>query len=82
MSQILPRFNRRAEQAQSERKIARIILEAGPEETPMTVARATLAGDGRRLRGIPALSRGVGSAIPGTNPEAALMGRENRRRHG
>ncbi len=38
--------------------------------------RATAAGDERRLRGIPALARGVGSAIPGTNPLQALIAKE------
>lgn len=33
---------------------------------------ATAAGDESRLRGIPALARGVGGAIPGTRPGAAL----------
>lgn len=79
MSQILPRFNQRQERAERERKIARIILEAGPEETPATVARATLAGDARRLRGLPAIGRGVGGTIPGTSPEGALLAAEGRR---
>lgn len=30
---------------------------------------ATPAGDERRLRGIPAIGRGVGGAIPGTRPD-------------
>ena len=34
-----------------------------------TVCSATLPGDARRLRGIPAIGRGVSGAIFGTRPE-------------
>ena len=46
--------------------IASIAREAEPS-TPMRPS-ATPAGDERRLRGIPAIGRGVGGAIPGTRP--------------
>ena len=39
-------------------------------------AGATAGGDGRRLRGIPAVSRGTSGAIPGTNPMHALLAKE------
>lgn len=65
---LLPRFFRFTERAESERKIARIILEAGLNEVPPTVARVTLPGDTRRLRGIPAIGRGVAGVSPGTHP--------------
>lgn len=32
------------------------------------VSRATAGGDNRKLRGIPAIGRGVTGAIPGTTP--------------
>ena len=53
---------------EDERKIARILLETGEAAPVQTVARATLGGDERRLRGIPAIGRGVSGAIPGTRP--------------
>lgn len=68
MSQILPRFNAALERQQDERKLARILLETGPTELPTTVSKATLAGDPRRLRGIPVVGRGVPGVSPGTNP--------------
>ena len=58
MSQILRRFNAAMERIDDERKLGRIILEAATAETPETVARATLPGDNRRLRGFPRSSRG------------------------
>ena len=51
-----------------ERKLARNLLETGESAPVQTVARATLGGDERRLRGIPAIGRGVSGAIPGTRP--------------
>lgn len=67
MPQPLPRFlDTRAE---DERKLARILLETGasvPE--PARTAGATAGGDERRLRGIPAIGRGVSGAISGTQP--------------
>jgi hypothetical protein len=42
--------------------------------TPVGMA----GGDARQLRGIPAVSRsGIGSAIPGTQPEQALLAKED-----
>lgn len=38
-----------------------------PIPTPYT--GVTAGGDERRLRGIPAIARGVAGAIPGTHPE-------------
>jgi hypothetical protein len=38
-----------------------------------TVVKATLAGDNRRLRGLPAVGRGVSGHIPGTDPLEALL---------
>lgn len=69
---LLPRFHRFTEKLEDERKIARVILESGPLEVPSTVAKATLPGDSRRLRGIPAIGRGVAGVCPGTNPTDAV----------
>ena len=71
MSQILRRFNAAMERIEDERKLGRILLESTSIETK-TVARATLPGDNRRLRGIPCVARGVAGASPGTNPSDAL----------
>lgn len=73
MSILLPRFTATTERIEDERHIARIVLEAVDAEVPKTVARATLPGDDRRLRGIPCIARGVGGTAPGTNPLAALL---------
>lgn len=52
---------------------AALIRHALNEADPTTPLRrhepATLGGDPRRLRGIPAIGRGVTGAIPGTRPE-------------
>jgi hypothetical protein len=47
----------------------RIELETSTNDTPITtLSRVTLGGDERRLRGIPAIGRGVAGHIPGTRP--------------
>lgn len=69
MTQILPRFYRHQEAENDRRKITRNLLESGdiaPET--LTAAGGTAAGDERRLRGIPAIGRGVGGHIRGTRP--------------
>jgi hypothetical protein len=53
--------------AENARTLARIALEVAAER-PEAVAGATAAGDERKLRGIPALGRGVQGAIPGSEP--------------
>ena len=63
---LLPRFT--IDHIADERKVARIILESGSAPESATVARATLPGDNRRLRGIPAVARGVAGVSPGTDP--------------
>lgn len=73
MSQLLPRFTATSQRIRDEQKIGRIVLESGPTEVPKTVARATLPGDMRRLRGIPVCTFGVGGTSPGTDPLAAAL---------
>lgn len=68
MSQLLRRYTARSERMEDERKIGRIVLESTAMVLPTTVARATLPGDNRRLRGIPVVARGVSGASPGTDP--------------
>ena len=48
------------------------------EETPESTAGATAGGDSRKLRGIPAIGRGAGGAIAGTDPMRALLAKERR----
>lgn len=72
MSLILPRFNAALQRIEDERKIGRILRESQVAEVPKTVARATLPGDTRRLRGIPVVARGVRGASPGTHPSDAV----------
>lgn len=69
MSLPLPRFYAHITNAQDARAIERNLQEAGPVEAPATVARATLPGDRRRLRGIPVVG-GVSGTSPGTDPYA------------
>lgn len=71
---ILPRFYAHMQRIQDERKLGRILLESTGEETT-TVARATLPGDNRRLRGIPVCARGVTGVSPGTDPLLAVVHR-------
>ncbi len=68
MTQILPRFYKALEAIEDERMVARVVLEASPSEQPQTIARATLPGDNRRLRGIPCIAKGVAGVSPGTDP--------------
>ena len=59
----LPRAYRRQLQSEDERKIDRIVAEVGEAELPSTSKGATTGGDERRLRGLPAIGRGVRGAI-------------------
>ena len=72
MSQLLGRFNANSQRMADMRKVARIVSDAQDADVPVTVARATLPGDIRRLRGIPVCARGVGGVSPGTHPLTAL----------
>jgi len=67
MSHPLPRYQPEPDP----NKINRIILETG-EPTPTRILNATAGGDERRLRGIPAIGRGVAGAITGTRPEDSI----------
>ena len=71
MTPLLPRFHRRQLEVEDRAAVERIVREAVPETS--TVARATLPGDTRRLRGIPVCAFGVAGVSPGTDPQAALL---------
>lgn len=58
-------------QREQHRALIRMV-DAIPEITSTTITRATAAGDERRLRGIPICAPGVGGAIIGSRPGAAL----------
>jgi hypothetical protein len=74
---LLPRFYARAQEAERQRRIADITAkaEANVPDQPETVARATLPGDSRRLRGIPVIG-GVSGTSPGSDPLAETLRRE------
>src|SRR5215831_6498186 len=72
MSQLLRRFHAPQERLSDLAKIDRILEETTDVGPTSTVARATLPGDPRRLRGIPVCAMGVGGVAPGTNPLAEV----------
>ena len=79
MAQPLPRFlDRELLERQQRQVLDKILAEVGDEET-QTAAGATAAGDPRRLRGIPAVGRGTGGAVFGSDPLRALLAKEARR---
>jgi hypothetical protein len=78
--QPLPRAFRLQERAADERKLAQILLETGEPAPPPQSAGATAPGDGRRLRGIPAVGKGSAGTMFGTDPLRALLAKEQRRR--
>lgn len=53
-------------------QLAEILRNVDPNDPALheRVYSTTLAGDERKLRGIPAIGRGVTGAIPGTTPHA------------
>lgn len=75
MSHLLPRFTAAMQRVADAEKIGRILRETGDTPTE-TVARATLPGDTRRLRGIPVVGFRVCGTSPGTDPYGELVRRE------
>lgn len=73
MPQPLPRAWRRQQQALDTEKVARIVAETGATEEPRNSAGVTAAGDGRRVRGLPAIGKGVTGAIRDTRPGDGLF---------
>lgn len=72
MSHILPRFYRRTLERQDAAAVDRAVRESVEMDT--TVAKATLPGDKRRLRGIPVAGGACGTS-PGTDPLHAVLRR-------
>ena len=79
MPQPLPRAFRRKLQALDSAKVARIVGVVDAKAATDSSAGATSGGDERRLRGLPAIGRGVQGAIRGTRPDVALFAKEQRR---
>jgi hypothetical protein len=73
LSHILPRFQKALLALEDAEKIGRILRETGDPGPTNTVARATLPGDNRRLRGIPVVGFSVTGTSPGTDPLGALL---------
>lgn len=72
MSVLLPRFYRAQLAREDALAVERAVREA-VETAPATVARATLPGDMRRLRGVPVCTCGVSGTSPGTDPLQAVL---------
>lgn len=70
MSRPLPRYINTT--LADQRKVDKAVGDS-EDRTVTTVARATLAGDERRLRGIPVVGRGISG---GENPLVVLLGKE------
>ncbi len=66
MSQPLRRYQHHTEHKDDMIKITRITIESSTRT--VTIGHATAGGDQRKLRGIPAIARGVTGAINGTTP--------------
>jgi hypothetical protein len=68
MSRILGRFHKHEQHQADLHKIARILIDVGEPAPEIPAGHATAGGDERKLRGIPAIGRGVAGAVPGTAP--------------
>lgn len=79
VTQQLPRFARHMQRIEDEQKFAKILLETG-EAAPPPTNGASNGGDWERLRGLPAIGRGVSGAIRGSDPLGELLRREHRLR--
>src|SRR4051812_4783386 len=78
VSKQLPRFAAHYERIADERKLAKLLLETGEAAPPKSTTGVTSGGDERRLRGLPAIGRGVSGAIPGSSPHLAAIANEMR----
>lgn len=65
---VMPRAYRRQLQAADQANVDRAVRASADTPTSATLTPATAGGDHRKLRGIPAIGRGVTGAIPGTAP--------------
>lgn len=65
---LLTRFTRRDLHVEQNQALARVLLEV--DAVLEQRRQSKLPGDPLSLRGIPAIGRGVGGAVRGSNPEA------------
>jgi hypothetical protein len=77
---LLPRFNRSQQEAEDKRKLEEIALEVEEVEdvAGMALRRSADGHNTNRRRGLPVISKGVGSTSPGTDPLAPLLQKEAR----
>ena len=68
-----PRAYRRQLEAQDTAKVDRIVCAVGTMTDVVPTAGTTAGGDWQRLRGVPAIGRGVQGAIRGTRPGDSLF---------
>lgn len=73
---LIQNLRRHTLDVQLEEQLHQIAIDTNND--PIVNTRATAAGDSRKLRGIPALARGVGSTCPGTDPLKAYLAKERR----
>jgi hypothetical protein len=80
--QWLPRFYRRQEELEDERKLAQILLESGGSLDEVAGPKLVNGADGHhwaRMRGLPLISKGVRGTMTGTDPLGALLAKERQR---
>lgn len=70
MSRLRARLHRQQTQADIARTVARALGDAAGNER---IVVTPTGADALRLRGIPAIGRGVAGCIRGTNPERAVL---------
>ncbi len=75
MSHLLPRYHRRQLAREDAVAVDKAVGYASDEPSTQQAPRLQLAkpGDPRVLRAIPVIARGVGGAIPGSNPLTEAM---------
>jgi hypothetical protein len=68
----MPTFTLAQRNADLDRHNAQTLIRIAQEtgDTPLNRTFGTPPGDERKLRGIPAIGRGVAGAIPGSSPHA------------
>ena len=83
MPKPLHRFNDRERmEAEQVAALQKILAETEGAEPPTMTQGTTSGGDESRLRGLPAIGRGVSGATVSTDPVRALLAKERRGRRG
>jgi hypothetical protein len=81
VAELLPRFYRRQLERDDERRLARLLLEAGDVDDDEQVRLVRRSADGHeaaRRRGLPVIGRGVRGSTIHTDPVRALLSKERR----